>query len=55
MSDRLSTESANDFVTATLVIPRDGIRVIAAPPHIVNRGWRSLGLGRYGAVNSHRL
>jgi hypothetical protein len=32
MSDRHPTESANDFVTATLAIPSDAIRVIAAPP-----------------------
>ena len=32
MSDRSTTESANDFVTATLAIPSDVIRVIAAPP-----------------------
>jgi hypothetical protein len=32
MSDRHPTESASDFVTATLAIPSDAIRVIAAPP-----------------------
>lgn len=32
MSDRSTTESANDFVTDTLAIPSDAIRVIAAPP-----------------------
>lgn len=32
MSDRSTTASANDFVTATLAIPSDAIRVIAAPP-----------------------
>jgi hypothetical protein len=32
MSNRPSTESANGIVTATLAIPSDAIRVIAAPP-----------------------
>ncbi len=32
MSDRSTTASANDIVTATLAIPSDAIRVIAAPP-----------------------
>ena len=32
MSDRSSTESANGIVMATLGIPSDAIRVIAAPP-----------------------
>ncbi|HRI71824.1 MAG TPA: hypothetical protein PK156_46645 [Polyangium sp.] len=32
MSDRSTTESANGIVTATLAIPGDAIRVIAAPP-----------------------
>ncbi len=32
MSDRNPMESANDFVRATLAIPSDAIRVIAAPP-----------------------
>ena len=32
MSDRPSTESANGIVMATIGIPSDAIRVIAAPP-----------------------
>ncbi len=37
MSDRHPTESANDFVTATLAIPSHAIRVIAAPPHTLTQ------------------
>ena len=37
MSDRHSTESANGIVTATLAIPSDAIRVIAAPPDTISQ------------------
>ena len=37
MSDRNPTESANDFVTATLAIPSHAIRVIAAPPDTISQ------------------
>jgi len=37
MNNRDSTESANDFVTATLAIPSDAIRVIAAPPDTISQ------------------
>ncbi len=37
MSDRHPTESANDFVTATLAIPSHAIRVIAAPPDTISQ------------------
>jgi hypothetical protein len=37
MCDRHPTESANDFVTATLAIPSHAIRVIAAPPDTISQ------------------
>jgi hypothetical protein len=37
MSDRSSTESANGIVMATLAIPSDAIRVIAAPPDTISQ------------------
>lgn len=37
MSDRHPTESANGIVTATLAIPSDAIRVIAAPPDTISQ------------------
>lgn len=37
MSDRNPTESANGMVMATLAIPSDSIRVIAAPPDTISQ------------------
>ena len=37
MSDRSTTESANGIVMATLAIPSDAIRVIAAPPDTISQ------------------
>ena len=37
MSNRSSTESANGIVMATLAIPSDAIRVIAAPPDTISQ------------------
>jgi hypothetical protein len=37
MSDRHPTESANGIVMATLAIPSDAIRVIAAPPDTISQ------------------
>ena len=37
MSNRDSTESTNGIVTATLAIPSDAIRVIAAPPDTISQ------------------
>ena len=37
MSDRSTTESANGTVLATLAIPSDAIRVIAAPPDTISQ------------------
>jgi hypothetical protein len=37
MSDRPPTESANGIVMATLAIPSDAIRVIAAPPDTISQ------------------
>ncbi len=37
MSDRHPTESANGIVMATLAIPSDSIRVIAAPPDTISQ------------------
>src|SRR5262245_18546135 len=45
MSDRHPTESANDIVTATLAIPSDAIRVIAAPPDALTQRNVEAGAG----------
>jgi len=37
MGNRHPTESANDFVTATLAIPSHAIRVTAAPPDTISQ------------------
>lgn len=37
MGNRNPTESANGIVTATLAIPSDAIRVIAAPPDTISQ------------------
>ncbi len=37
MSDRSTTESAKGIVMATLAIPSDSIRVIAAPPDTISQ------------------
>ena len=37
MSDRHPTESSNGIVMATLAIPSDAIRVIAAPPDTISQ------------------